>query len=170
MELLAGLLEATNEETEAETEEKIGQDAAEDRGLDDGDEIAFIAVIFRRVGLVLRKQDNEEDNLDDRSKRRLDENTSYLGQLPRKLLSSEAKQIGSWNDSNIRGSKFPEVQTREELKDDSDEDKRPEDVYPFRRGARASPENSKEVTRMKTASPAFSLVGDVTRDLRQKRG
>ncbi|KAI6770714.1 hypothetical protein HG531_009569 [Fusarium graminearum] len=104
-------------------------------GLNDGNEISFISIVVGALILVLCEENDEKNDFNDGSKGRLNENTSYLGHLSRKFLSSKAEQIGCRDDSDVGGSELPEMHAREELEDDGDGDDRPQDVHPHGRGA-----------------------------------
>lgn len=71
MELLADAAQSADEEAEAKTQQQIGQDAAEDGGLDDGNQVAFIAVVLGAACVMLGNQDDKQDDLNDGAKRRL---------------------------------------------------------------------------------------------------
>ena len=66
MELLACVAEATKEEAQAQTEKKVREDAAEEGGLDDRNQVSLVAILFvvLRNG-VLYDEYRDEDDLDD---------------------------------------------------------------------------------------------------------
>src|SRR4051794_30353501 len=75
--------QTADEETKAEAEQQVGEDASENGGLDDAH--ALVAVML--------DQDHEQDDLDQRPKGGLEDDTKHLRQLAGQFLSGKPQQV-----------------------------------------------------------------------------
>lgn len=136
MESLRFLPYAAEEETQAQAQQEVREDGAQNRGLDHGDEIPFFGrvVIVPFVGtFVFGDEDEEQDDFDNASQGCLDEDPGDLGHFACEFLAREAQQVRRRDHADVGGGEDPlfecfGVSAGEVMQDNGDGDERPEDV------------------------------------------
>jgi hypothetical protein len=157
MEFLCGLSQTAKEEAETKAEKQVGENTAEDGGLDDGQHVALVAISDGRI-VMLGDQDDEEDNFNNAAKGRLKQDSGHLGHLPGEFLSSKAEKIGRGNDGDVADDKLGDVHTWKGMKDERCNDEWPENIDEHGGRAGAAPEHMKEVPRVEAAAAALPFV------------
>jgi len=115
--------------------------------------------------MVLGNQDNEENNLYNRTERSLNQDTRHLRHLPRKLLAREAQKIGHRHHGDVASREDSNRHAwRRKVQYDSYNDERPKEVCVFCGIAARAPCYVDEVGWVEPFAPAFAIGMDMRRD------
>lgn len=145
----------SNEEAHAQAQQKICQDRAKDGGFDDG---------HRR--LTFRDQCDEQDDLNNRPERRLQQDAKHPRNLPPKLLARKTEEVGRRYDRNVVQDENPHVCIGPyEVQRDGGRHERPQEIDDLGHAARTMVAYIEELERVHALPEALTLWLDAGRML-----